>query len=403
MPELASLGVRRALLLQGPAGPFMRRFAEELADAGVAVWKVNLHAGDRLFFPSDTPFAQVREFRGPRAEWSGFVSELIADEGIDGLFLFGDCRPLHRVAIAEAEARGAKVFAFEEGYLRPDWITLERHGVNGHSRMPRDPQAFLDAALPDPEEPLSVGRSFGLSAWYSALNALAFTHKNGDFAFYEHHRSLNAWRYAGWYARNIVRKNWFAWTERDVLAELTGRWSGRFYFVPLQVFCDFQLTHSPYDDVVEFIHDVTERFARHAPADVALVFKHHPMDRPFREYGALMAELRARHGLGERLIYVHDLHLPTLLRHARATLTINSTVGLSSIHHGTPVCCFGTAVYDLPGLTFQGEAADFLRDPGPAPDEALYRAFRRYLIAHNQVNGNFYKRVRDGSPTGFNW
>ena len=48
---LPELGVTHALLLQGPAGPFMRRFAEDLEDAGIRATKVNFHAGDVFFYP----------------------------------------------------------------------------------------------------------------------------------------------------------------------------------------------------------------------------------------------------------------------------------------------------------------------------------------------------------------
>ena len=35
-----------------------------------------------------------------------------------------------------ARRRSLRLHLFEEGYLRPDWITLEREGVNANSRLP---------------------------------------------------------------------------------------------------------------------------------------------------------------------------------------------------------------------------------------------------------------------------
>src|SRR5690606_5188634 len=142
-----------------------------------------------------------------------------------------------------------------------------------------------------------------------------------------------------------------------------------------------------------FVDEVLDTFVQHARPHDAIVFKHHPMDRPYCDYTRLFRDHRQRLALEDRLFYVHDLHLPTLLKHARGTITINSTVGISSIHHRTPVKVMGTAVYDMPGLTFQGSLPEFLQDPGDPPDASLYRAFRRYLIHTNQANGNFYKRV----------
>lgn len=400
--SLPDLGVRHALLLQGPAGPFMHRFGEELSQHGIRVTKVNFHAGDRYFFPDDTPFAEVISFTEPMIEWPAYAAELF-EGSIDGVFVFGGMRDHHQAAIRAAEAAGAKVWVFEEGYVRPDWITLEAHGVNGNSRMPKDPAFFLENAPAEEPAATPVGKSFGLSAWYSTLNALAFTHLNADFPHYEHHRPLNAWLHTAWWVRGASRKYWFRAKERNELQQFTGRLAGRYFFVPLQVHCDFQLRHSPYGDVTEFIDDVLERFAEHADPSHHLLFKHHPMDRPFREYSELFAERAKRTGLHERLHYVHDLHLPTLLKHARGTITINSTVGLQSAYHDTPVITLGTAVYDMPGLTHQGTLREFLADPGGVDGE-LHDAFRRWLLHHNQVNGNFYKPLDDvDSPTGFRW
>lgn len=396
---LPDLGIQHALLLQGPAGPFMHRFGRELRAAGSRVTKVNFHAGDVLFYSRPDALA----FRGTFDEWPVFLRDLIVRESVDGVFAFGDCRPLHRMAATVAEELGITFFAFEEGYLRPDWITLERHGVNGHSHMPRNPEHYRDLQLPEPPEPTPVGPSFGLSAWYSTLNALAFTHLNQRFPHYTHHRNLNAWYHTFVWVRNVFRKKRFQFTERDMQRAIVEGWSGRYFLVPLQVHCDFQLHHSPYDDMLDFVGEVVSSFAQHAPADTAIVFKHHPMDRAYREYGDLFRELARTHDIEGRLFYCHDLHLPTLLKHARGTITINSTVGISSLHHGTPVKTMGTAVYDLPGLTAGCSLEEFFQNQ-TAPDRDLYEQFRRYLINENQINGNFYKRVPAvDSPTGFRW
>src|SRR5690606_5135315 len=109
------------------------------------------------------------------------------------------------------------------------------------------------------------------------------------------------------------------------------------------------------------------------------------------------------HGLEGRVLYVHDLHLPTLLKHARGCITINSTTALQSLHHGTPVKALGTAVYDMPGLTHQGSLAEFLREPGTF-DRTLLERFRRWLLWNNQANGSFYKRLPGARRgTGIRW
>lgn len=400
MPLPEELGtIQHALLLQGPAGPFMRRFGQELRDAGARVTKVNFHAGDVLFYPGPDAIP----FRGRPAEWPEFVRKLMTEREIDAIFLFGDCRAHHRAAIEVARALSIAVWVFEEGYLRPDWITLERDGVNGYSRMSRDPDFYRGANLPEPPAPIPVGSSFGVMAWYSTLSALAFTHRNHGFPHYRHHRNLNAWFHTFAWVRGAMRKQRFLRREASLLERFAGELSGRYFLCALQVHCDFQLVHSPYHDVTEFLDEVVAEFAAHADTRASLVIKHHPMDRPFRDYGERTRHLAAKHDLEGRLFYVHDLHLPTLLKHARGCITINSTTALQSLHHGTPVKALGQAIYDMPGLVHQGTLGDFLRDPGTF-DPELLEQFRRWLLWNNQANGSFYKRLpgtRRG--TGMRW
>lgn len=396
---LPDWGVTHALLLQGPPGPFLARFGAELRAQGLRTTKINFHGGDALFHRG----ADTIAFRGRPDEWRAFVGDVIATRGCDGVFLFGDCREHHRVAIEVARARGLAVWVFEEGYLRPDWITLERDGVNGFSRLPRDPDVYRRAGLPPPPPPAPVGRTFGRMAWYASSYALAHALGRRRYPHYRHHRTLDLRFHACAWLRGAARKLWYRWREAPLLGRLTGERSQRYFLVALQTHGDAQLRHSPYGEVRDFIDDVVATFAAHGdPAD-ALVFKHHPLDRPFREYGPLLHSLATRHDLNGRLLSVHDLHLPTLLRHARGCITINSTAGLQALHHGTPVKAMGTAVYDLPGLAHQGTLADFLRAPG-CVDAALWGAFRRWLLWHNQFNGSFYARRGGGRRgTGVRW
>jgi capsule polysaccharide modification protein KpsS len=395
------LGVKRALLLQGPMGPFFQRFARDLRDAGIEVTKVNLNAGDALFYPRG-----ALAYRGTPERWPDFLGGLIRARGIDGIFVFGDGRPYHRQAIELARRLGVAVFVFEEGYLRPDYITLERDGVNGYSQMPKDPAVYRALALPEgeaPERPLHVGATFGRAAWFSTLYSLALT--LGFFAYphYRHHRPLNAWAEAFRWVRGGLRKLRYRFDEREVSQRLVTQHRHQYFLVALQVHQDFQLQHSRFRSVPAFIEEVVASFAAHAPAQMLLVIKHHPMDRAYADYGPLIARLTERHKLDGRVLYVHDLHLPTLLRNARGAVMINSTVGLSSLQYGTPVKVLGAAVYDMEGLTCQAPLEQFWNDPGKI-DPLLCRGFRRYLLQHNQINGSFYRPLPElGGATGLGW
>ena len=160
--------------------------------------------------------------------------------------------------------------------------------------------------------------------------------------------------------------------------------------VALQVHNDSQIrVHSDYNDVEEFILEVLSSFASHSPTDKHLVFKHHPMDRGYRHYGYLLRKNALTLGIADRVHYVCDVHLPTLLKHSIALVTINSTTGLLSLFHDRPVKALGRAIYNLPKLTYQGSLHQFWHNPGRV-NRLAYRRFRYALVHYSQLNGSYY-------------
>jgi capsular polysaccharide export protein len=106
--------------------------------------------------------------------------------------------------------------------------------------------------------------------------------------------------------------------------------------------------------------------------------------------GVVMRAAREQ-GVARRVRYIDGGHLPTLLSHCRGVVTVNSTAGFSALIHRRPVKALGRAIYDLPGLCFQGDLDEFWTR-GSAPDAALLQAFRSLVVAETQVRGDFYSR-----------
>ena len=381
------LGQQRTLMLQGPMGPFFERLAGTLRAHGQQVWKVNFNGGDDLYYGGP----DVIRFADPADRWPSRLRELILLHRIDALVLFGQSRPLHEAAIREAKRAGVTVFVFEEGYVRPDFVTLEIGGVNAESSLPRDP-SFYSGLTPDlPPVPLPTQQRFRDAAGFAMAYALGLWRARAAYPHYTHHRCLHPVREGLRWVRGGMRKWRFRWQERDLQSFLGApAQHKRFYLVPLQVHNDAQIVHhSPYRDVAEFVDGVLDSFARHAPAETALVIKHHPLDRPYKDYTAQIRARAAELGLGSRVVYVHDLHLPSLLKHARGVVTVNSTTGLQSLYHGTPVITLGDCLYALPGLVHPGPLDSFWADPGPV-DPELFQRFRSYLVCETQINASFY-------------
>ena len=393
------LSGRKVLLLQSPVGPFFTRLARDLRWAGAHVCKINFNGGDLLFYPSD-----AIAFRGTPDEWPGFLRRVMVVREIDLVLLFGDCRPVHRVARQVVKQMGVELGVFEEGYIRPDYITFERFGVNGHSRLPRSPIYYLNREVEQVTEPMHVRDTFWWSALWAILYYAAAVACTPVFPHYRHHRRLSLLEVFPWF-RSFARKRHYARREKSIANRLLGELSGRFFLAPLQVHNDSQIQEHSGFTVERFIRYVVRSFASNAPLHTHLVLKHHPMDRGYHDYTALLQRLAEEHGLEGRLHYIHDQHLPTLLKHALGVVVVNSTVGLSALFHGRPLKTCGEAIYDIPGLTYRGTLKEFWSAASDfSMDRELFRRFYRHLINTTQVNGSFYRRLDlPGSYAGLRW
>jgi len=393
----------RVLLLQGPVGPFFARFAKDLKRAGAHVEAIAFNGGDWLFQPPRS-VCPTTLYRGTMQAWPDWLARLIVARSIDMVFLFGDCRPVHRAAHRVATRLGVEVGVFEEGYLRPDFITLERHGVNANSPSRQGPAHYRACPLRQATV-RPMPRSFWPMVWWGFVYFLAASLARPWFRDYRHHRPIGFLQALPW-LRSPLRKAWYALAERGVQARMTGAWSGRFFLVPLQVHNDAQVHfHANVGGVAGFIADTIASFGRAAPADALLVFKHHPLDRGYCDYDRTIARAARAAGCAARVVYCHDQHMPTVLPHCRAVVVINSTSGLAAIGCGRPTKVLGEAIYDMPGLAFQGSLDRFWSEAdSAAPDRDLYERFRGELIATTQINGNFYRRLdRTACATGLVW
>ncbi|MFL6621229.1 MAG: capsule biosynthesis protein [Sulfurifustis sp.] len=392
--EVRVLPGEQILLLQGPMGAFFRRFTEWLEQHGADVWKINLNGGDWFFYP----YGNVVDFRGPRQDWPDYLRRFLIERRIARVYLYNDCRPYHRLAIETCRQLRIPVMVFEEGYIRPDYVTLEQGGVNAFSSVPRDPHFYLRRLHSDEPARAPACASFFEMALSAALYYTFGLLFRWYYPHYEHHRSFNPFSEGAKWLLAGARKLLYRPRDRQLTRRLTQELRRRYFLVPLQTCVDSQLRiHSNYADTRDFIHEVLSSFAEHAPKDTLLVFKHHPMDRGHRHYGKFIRDSAAAKGIEERVYYGHDLHLPSCLDHARGVVLINSTVGLSALLHGVPLKVMGDAFYDIEGLTCQRPLEDFWKKPGTISPQ-LHRKFRNYLITTTQLNGSFYGRFPLSPP-----
>ena len=382
---------RKFLFLQGVNSPFFPRLADRLEADGHRVFRINFNVGDSIYWGSRPAWA----FRGALETLPDFLQEKIVQNGISDIVLFGDRRPIHLPAIALAKQRGVRVHVFEEGYFRPHWVTLERTGVNANSLLPRDPAWYRDvgAALPDYGEGQAFAASFGSRARYDMIYH-AFNFWNPLlFPRYRTHRPLiSAIEYLGW-GRRFSLMPMYESRDRRIIANLMGS-AQPFYLLPLQLDSDAQIRdHSPFNNMAEVIELAMNSFAHHAARDARLVIKNHPLDTGFVNFRRLIERLAAQLKLQGRVDYLESGNLDLLLSRARGLVTVNSTVGLSSLTFECPTMTLSDPIYNLPGLTFAGQLDEFWQQATP-PDTVLFRCFRNSVIRATQINGGFY------SPAG---
>ncbi|MDW8445052.1 MAG: capsular biosynthesis protein [Acetobacteraceae bacterium] len=381
-------GRRSILVLQGVASPFFAALGAALAARGHAVHRINFCRGDRLFWPLPGGI----DFREPADHWPGFLAATLDRLGVTDLVMFGDARPLHEAALAVARRAGVRPWVFEEGYLRPNWITLECGGTNAQSRLPRDPRAILleGALLPDRGEGEAVAGGMALRVRDEVRYHAANLGQGAEFPHYRHHRPWPFFQEVacGWLPRLAGRPLVRA-LAKFVIGRLLA--SGRpFVLFPLQLDGDVQIRrHSPFGRLAPAIEHVLESFAAYSPPDLALLVKVHPLDNGMTRWASVVARTARRFGVADRVLTVDGGHLPTLLEHARAVVTVNSTVGFSALLHHRPVVALGYAIYDLPGLTHRSGLDRFWTKP-ERPNRHLLLAFRRVVIARSQLNGSFY-------------
>jgi capsular polysaccharide export protein len=393
MPQVAApasvqpLAQRNILLLQGLMGPLFRRVGQSLRRDGYGVYKVNFNGGDRFFWRLPNGL----DYRGSLEDWPEALERLISDQAITDVVLFGDCRPAHMAAIALCRDMHIPVHVLEEGYIRPDWVTLELGGVNGHSTLPRDPAWYRAeaAALPPAPEHQPVPSSFRRRALEGVAYNLADVATRWRYPHWENHRPWHPLVEGMGWLRRLLRRKAAAARAQEVAAALEARRAPYMLF-PLQLDSDAQIRlHSDFAGIADALRMVLGSFAAHAPAPLRLVIKEHPLDNGVRDWRRETAALARLHGIADRVDYLESGDIVPIAERAQGVVTINSTSGTLALALGVPVIALGQAVYDIEGITFQGKLDDFWHEPG-RPDAATFAAFRRVLIDRCLVAGGFF-------------
>jgi len=380
---------RSFLFLQGVCSPFFPRLADRLAQEGHRIFRVNFTGGDLAYWGA----RPACSFRGTPDSLTPFLAAIFSTHEISDLVLFGDRRPVHIPAVELAQRCGIRVHVFEEGYFRPYWVTLERSGVNSHSLLPRDPTWYrsVGGRLTEPGDGTPFSSPFRLRAGHDMLYHLAGALNPLLFPGYRTHAPVSAPLEYAAYGRRFALLPGHQKRDRHSISELLAQ-TDPFYLLPLQLNSDAQIRdHSPFEDMSGVMEYVMGSFASHAPTSARLVIKNHPLDMGLVDYPAVIAGLEQRFGLAGRVLYLESGDLEALLRRAAGVVTVNSTVGGLALGLDCPTITLSDPIYNLPGLTWQGDLDSFWNER-ELPDRELFRCFRATVIQATQINGGLYSR-----------
>ncbi|HVN02218.1 MAG TPA: capsular biosynthesis protein [Caulobacteraceae bacterium] len=385
--ELAARA-RHFLFISAPFGPFARLLAGRLSQSGARSTRILVNGGDVL----DWGLRDAVAYFGPTRRWAGWLEKLIHARGVTDIVTYGDSNPYSVAALRLGEELGLRLHVFEQGYFRPDWVTLEPGGVNANSRLPRDPQWYRERAAYAPLlEADRVGRTTPsavarITRYHTAMYlGLPF------FPLYRapyHHPALLQ---AVGHTLRFVTQALSSATQKRRQQSLVK--SGRpLYLVLLQRPGDSQLwAHSDFEDTESFLDKVVASFAAHAPKDAMLLVRPHPLDHGLDPHERVLRRLARREGVVDRVHYVDHGKLHELLPRVSGAVCVNSTAGLAAVEFGCPTVVLGRALYDMDGLTHQG-GLDSFWNSASAPDAALYDDFRAVLMAATQINGAYATR-----------
>lgn len=385
------------LFLQGHPSLFGRNVAEELEKRGHEVHRINLCLGDALVWLGRPSV----NFRKPFFRWEGFLTQYLLRHRVTDIIYYGDRKPYHQVAAKLGRELGIKCYAYEFGYLRPDWITLERCGMSAFSHFPNDPSRIREIAAQceeaDEEErfPYSKRREIFYEVTYTLLTYFS----RPLFPFYRADRYYNPLvEYISGIPGLFVEKR-----RHRIARRLTSRLvrnKNPFYIFSLQLQSDYQLrSNAPFAHQKEAMAQALISFAKHADKRAHLVFKAHPLDNGWEGWERFLRSMTRAYHLEGRIHFIVGGNLTHMLNYAKGCVMINSTVGLHAIRAGCPIKVMGRAVYDIAGLTHQGDLDSFWTG-AETPDADLTRDLVNAMAGTIQVKGNFFttKGRRSAAP-----
>ncbi len=381
---------RSFLFLQGPHGPFFGHLAGMLRRAGHQICRIGFNAGDGFYWPHRDAYIPYTD---PPDHWAEFLADVLDRRGITDIVLYADTRRNHSVARDMAQERGIRIHCFEEGYLRPYWITYERGGVNGNSRLMDMSIPQMRAMLARTQGEVADAPARWGALWHHSLYGAIYhsqvMFRNAGYRNFRPHRTVPLHREWWLNVRRLATMP-ISSVKRRIETRRLFHSGMNYHLVLLQLAHDASFRdHSDFGSIADFIDLCCEGFARGAPRLHRLVFKAHPLEDGREPLAQLIRTSAARHGVADRVQLIGGGKLAEMLDSATTAVTVNSTAAQQVLWRGLPLKAFGRSVYSKPEFVSFQPLAEFFANPRQ-PDIEAYRLYRRFLLATSQIPGSFY-------------
>jgi capsular polysaccharide export protein len=375
------------LLLQSPMSFFFKDLGEFFLSKKYQVIKINFNYGDKHF--SGNLKNQI-DYSDKIENFSNFLLNLHQQKNFTDIYLYGDCRPYHLIAINFAKNNNIKINVFEEGYLRPYWVTLEEGGVNKNSTLPKNKNFYNNL----PEVPEEVKSHKKIKGRFKKIFNYTFVYYyyllfyKKYFPHYLPHRPEKPFnQFILWNRKYFLYpiSNFYAKIYQKIILE-----NKPYFLVTLQLGTDAQIVnHSDFKSMKHFIIYIIKNYLKNCPSENSLVFKLHPLDNQAFVNKRIIKKFIIKYQKQNKIFFIDGGNLPILVKNAKGLITVNSTSAMSALYHGTPVKCLASAIYNFESLTDDNPIEEFWKSQ-TKPNHQLFLKFEKYLLENTQIEGNFY-------------
>jgi len=396
--------LRSILFLQTDWEMGLCRMALQMRSHGHKVRKVAFHTSDYYYRLRGIP---VRPFRDKVEQWRSWLKTHTEKHRIDTYILYNNKRTYNVIAEELADELGIEVIIIEQGLIRPLHVTAysTKHnklsGIANLWEQTLEGEILLEGytSLPPQRARVSSKYKFLRFGFFAAISIST----RALFPNYQEQQQMKILYHAKALFLGLWRIIISRSRDRKIGSLIAGDWKHQYFMAPLQVHYDKQvLLKSEFTGMPKFIDKVVASFLRNADCHHKLIFKIHPVDRGYRDYKAKIKELNDQIG-GPRIYLVDRIDLDQLLANAHGVITINSTVGLTALRHGTPVKVLGEAIYDLKELTFLNNLDAFWKSEDRPCTEKV-QMFVKVLESTIQGRGTLsHKCFTDAEKTGIVW